>query len=169
MLRRTLAARITAIAFALVLAPALAPGAASAQSATRASSGCTYDTCALRVEPRFWTPNVLVRGHDGVVIGRLGAFGGGVDSLLAGPDSAAAYARQYVTAARTSNTLALLGGVAYVALLMHSDNLSNDLDGTDYALGLSGLGLVIAAVPFELRAGRSLARAIWFYNVALAR
>jgi hypothetical protein len=155
------------IAFALTLAAPLAAGAQS--SVARAPVGCTYETCALRVEPRFWGPNRLLRGREGVEVGKLGGFGGGVDTLLAGPDSAAAHARKYVTAARRSNTLGVLGAVAYVALLFHSDNFSDDLDNTDIALGITALGFSIAAIPFELHAKRSLSRAVWFYNAALAR
>jgi hypothetical protein len=158
--------RRIAIALALTLAAPLAVGAQS--SPARAPAGCTYETCALRVEPRFWGPNRLLRGREGVEVGKLGAFGGGVDTLLAGPDTAAALARDYVKAARRSNTLALLSGAAYVALLFHSDNF-DDVDNTDIALGITALGLSIAAIPFELRAKRSLARAVWFYNAALAR
>jgi hypothetical protein len=120
--------------FALIALAAL-PCAASAQ-AGRAPAGCTYETCALRVEPR---------------------------------DSAAANARRYVRAARTSNTLALLGAAAYVALLVHSNNTADDLDNTDIALGVTGLAFGIASIPFNLRAGQSLSRAVWFYNAALAR
>jgi hypothetical protein len=156
------------IAFALALT-LVAPLSAGAQSpAARTPVGCTYETCALRVEPRFWGPARLLRGREGVEVGKLGGFGGGVDTLLAGPDSAAAHAREYVTAARRSNTLGLLGGVAYVALLFHSDSF-DDVDNTDIALGITALGFSIASIPFELHAKRSLARAVWFYNAALAR
>ena len=157
--------RLATVAF---IALAALPCAAGAQ-AGRAPAGCTYETCALRVEPRFWGPSRLLRGREGVDVGKLGAFGGGVDSLLAGPDSAAAYARRYVRAARTSNTLALLSAAAYVALLVHSDNTRDDFDNTDIALGVTGLAFGIAAIPFNLRAGQSLSRAVWFYNAAFAR
>lgn len=153
--------------FALVALAAL-PCAARAQAA-RAAAGCTYETCALRVEPRFWGPPRLLRGRESVEVGKLGAFGGGVDSLLVGPDSAAASARRYVRAARTSNTLALLGAAAYVALLVHSDNTRKDFDNTDIALGVSGLAFGIASIPFHLRAEHNLSRAVWLYNAALAR
>lgn len=156
------------IRLAALIALAIVPLAANAQpSASRAPAGCTYETCALRVEPRFWTPSVLLRGREGTEIGRLGAFGGGVDSLLAGPDSAATYARRYVKAARTSSTLALLGTAAVVAMFIHWDE--DDPDATDVALGLTGLGLGIAAIPFNLHAGHSLSRSVWFYNAQFAR
>jgi len=151
-----------------VVALAALPCSADAQAA-RTPVGCTYETCALRVEPRFWTPPRLLRGRHGVEVGKLGAFGGGVDTLLAGPDSAVAYTRRYVSAARTSNTLALVSAVAYVALIVHNDNFSDDWDSTDTALGVTGLAFGIAAIPFGLRAHQSLSRAVWFYNAQFAR
>lgn len=156
----------------LVITAALAfavPPVASAQSAVaRAPAGCTYETCALRVEPHFLTPSRLLRGREGVEIGRLGAFGGGVDSLLAGPDSAASYAHRYVTATRRANGLALLGAVAWVVALSRTDNLL-DADPTTAGIALTGVGLSIASIPFALHAQRSLSRSVWFYNAALAR
>ena len=151
-----------------LFALAALPYSAAAQ-ATRAPVGCTYEACALRVEPRFFSAPKLLRGRTGVEVGKLGAFGGGVDTLLAGPDSAVAYTRRYVTAARTSNTLALIGAAAYVALLVHNDNFNNDWKSTDTALGITGLAFGIAAIPFGLRAHQSLSRAVWFYNAQFAR
>lgn len=157
--------RIRILALAMLAA---APLTATAQSATRAPSGCTYETCALRVEQRFWTPSRLVRGRDGVEVGKLGGFGGGVDSLLAGPDTAAMYARRYVKAARTSNALALLGTAAVVAMFIHMDD-GHDPDGTDIALGVTGVAFGIAAIPIRLHATQSLSRSVWFYNAQFAR
>jgi hypothetical protein len=154
------------IAFALTFAAPLVAGAQS--SATRAPAGCTYETCALRVEARFWMPSRLLRGRDGVEIGKLGAFGGGVDTLLAGPDSAAAHARRYVTATRRANGLALLGAVAYVVALARTDNLL-DADPTTAGIALTGLGLSIASIPFALHAQRSLSRSVWFYDAQFAK
>jgi hypothetical protein len=143
--------------------------AAQQPVAATAPAGCTYATCALRVEPRFWVPARLVRGAAGVEVGRLGGFGGGVDTLLAGPDSAAAYARGYVKAARTSSVLGLAGAVAYVVVLWRTDNFRDDIDNTSVAAGLAGVGFAIASIPFVLRAQRDLSRAVWWYNAALPR
>lgn len=150
-----------------IVALVAVPCSSDAQ-ASRAPAGCTYETCALRVEPRFWGPPRLLRGRDGVEIGKLGAFGGGVDTLLVGPDSAASYARRYVKSARTANTLALIGAAASVALLVHNNSF-NEWDNTDTALGVTGLAFGIASLPFAHHAQRSLSRAVWFYNAALAR
>ena len=108
----------------------------------------------------------MLRGRAGEEVGHLGAFGGDVNTLLAGPDSAAAYGRLYVTNVRKASTLGLLGAVAYVAVLVRSDNL-RDVDDTSFAVGLTGAALAVASIPFTLRAQRSLSRAVWFYNGAL--
>lgn len=147
-----------------------APLAARAQvSAARAAAGCTYETCALRVEPRFFSPPLLLRGRDGVEVGRLGAFGGGVDSLLAGPDSAAAHARRYVGEIRTANTLSLLSAVAFVVVATRTNWFRDDASDGDVAVGVTGTVLGLASIPFRVHAVQNLSRAVWFYNAALAR
>jgi hypothetical protein len=159
------------IALLVGLAAALMPSAAPAQNvaAVRAPSGCTYERCALRVEEAFFSAPRLLRGRTGVEVGRLSAFGGGVDTLLAGPDSAAVYGRRYVTAIRHSTVLGLLGAAAYVVVLVRSDDFRNDLDDGSIAVAVAGTGFAIASIPFTLHAKRSLSRAVWFYNAALAR
>ena len=152
---------------ALVLAALLTPMAMSAQAGpVRAPSACTYDTCAVRVEPAFFSAPKLLRGRAGEEIGRLGGFGGGVDSLLAGPDSAAAYARRYVTNTKRSAILGLLGTVAFVVALARDDHLA-DADPTTATIALTGTAFAVASIPFSLRASRSLSRAVWWYNSAL--
>jgi len=148
---------------------AFAPLAANAQSASRAPSGCTYETCALRVEPRFFSVPKLLRGREGVEVGKLGGFGGGVDSLLAGPDSAAAHARHYVGAIRTANSLSLLSAVAFVVVATRTDWFRDNASDGDVAIGVTGTVLGLASIPFRLRAEQNLSRAVWFYNAALAR
>ena len=155
------------IAVALTLA---VPVAVRAQSSTASAPvGCTYETCALRVEPRFWGPQRLLRGREGVEIGKLGGFGGGVDTLLAGPDSAAAYARRYVNAARATNTLSLLSAVAFVVVATRTDWFRDDASDGEVAIGITGVALALVAIPFRVRAEQSLSRSVWFYNAAFAR
>jgi hypothetical protein len=154
---------------AFLLAALVAPASVSAQAGpARVPLGCTYETCALRVEPGgFLSGPKLLRGRTGERIGSLGMFGGGVDTLLAGPDSAAAYARRYVSNMRTSSTFALLGGIAYVVASVRSNGF-RDTDDTDVAIGLTAAGLSIVSIPFTMRAARDLSRSIWFYNSAIA-
>jgi hypothetical protein len=137
--------------------------------AARASVGCTYATCALRIEPSAWSGPRLLRGQSGEDVGRLGFFGQGVDPLLQGPDSAANYARQYVHASKVSATLGLLGFAAYVVTAVRTDNFRDHLDDATFATAIGGGGLAIASLPYTLRAQRSLSRAVWWYNAALPR
>jgi hypothetical protein len=149
-----------------MLVALVAPASAFAQGPARAPSACTYETCALRLESSYFGPPKLLRGRAGEEVGRLGLFGGNVDTLLAGPDSASAYARRYLTNTRRGTTLGLIGTVAAIAAIVSSDNY-RDPDGTTVALALTGVGFAIAAIPFEVRATRSLSRAIWYYNSVL--
>jgi hypothetical protein len=154
----------------ITLLAAFTPLAAHAQSTvTRAAVGCTYETCALRVEPAFFGAPRLLRGREGVVVGRLGGFGGGVDTLLAGPDSAAAHTRRYVSNIRTANTLGFLSAVAFVVVVSRTDWFRDDAEDADVAIGVTGAVLALVSIPFRVNAERSLARAVWFYNAALAR
>ena len=144
-----------------------APASAWAQAgAAAAPVGCTYETCALRVEQSYLGAPKLLRGRAGEQVGALGMFGGGVDTLLAGPDSAAAYARRYVSNIRTSSTFGLLGTIAFVVASVQSDGF-RDTDDTAAAFALTGAGLTIVSIPFVVRATRSLSRAVWYYNSVL--
>jgi len=164
-------ARLTSILTTGLLAGLLPPLVAAAQAPLAAGVpvGCTYATCALRVEPAFFGPR-LVRGASGEVVSRLGGFGGGVDSLLAGPDSAAAYGREYVRASQISGALGLIGALAYVVTVVRSENSQYGLPSdADAATMIAGAGFLVASIPFGVRAQRSLSRAIWWYNAALPR
>lgn len=156
---------------ALVAAPlGAAPRAANAQAtAVRAPAGCTYETCALRVEPAILAAPRLLRGRAGIEVGRLGAFGGGVDTLLAGPELAATHARRYVTSIRTANTLGLLSAVAFVVVASRTNWFRHNGDATDRAIGIGGTALALVSIPFRVSAEQNLSRAVWFYNAALAR
>ncbi len=101
-------------------------------------------------------------------MGSLSAFGGGVDSLLAGPDSAAILARRYVNDTKRASVLGLFGTAAYVVLLVHSDNFRNDIDAVSGTAAVASVGFALATIPFTLRSLRNLSRAVWHYNAALA-
>ena len=130
---------------------------------------CTYETCALRVEQGFFSVN-LVRGEFGEKVSRLGGFGSGVDVLLAGPDSAARYARSYVSASRWSTGLTLLGGIAFGVALASMDDWNDSSFGSPRTVvALAATGIVVVSIPFTVKAQRSLSRAVWWYNEELAR
>ena len=148
---------------------AAAPLVAHAQSPARAAAGCTYETCALRVEPAFFTAPRLLRGRAGVEVGRLGGFGGGIDTLLAGPDLAALHAHRYQRDIRAANTLSLLSAVAFVVVVSRTDWFQHNGDDTDRAIGIGGTALAVASIPFRVNALRNLSRSVWFYNSQFAR
>ena len=164
--------RLVVAAF-LMSACASAP-VASAHAQAPSSPGipaeCTYATCALRVERGFLS-EYLVRGAAGERVGgNLGGFGGGMGPLLAGPDSAAKYARSYRSNKRTSATLGLLGAAAFVVAMARSDWFKeDDEDAVANAAAIASVGFAISTIPFTIRAQRDLSRGIWWYNAALRR
>lgn len=158
--------RVFSVAAVLLAA---VPFFASAQGDARTLSSCSYETCALRVEPAFFSGPRLLRGRVGVEVGRLGAFGGGVDTLLAGPVPAATHTRRYVRDIRTANTLGLLSGIAFVVVASRTDWFRDNTSDGDVAIGLTGTALALVSIPFRLHAEQSLSRAVWFYNAALTR
>jgi len=154
----------------VLVAFVVAPLAVDAQpSPARSAAACTYETCALRVEPAFFSGPRLLRGRAGVEVSRLGAFGGGVDTLIAGPDLAALHTRRYVRDIRTANTLGLLSAVAFVVVASRTDWFRDDATDGEVAIGLTGTALALVSIPFRLNAQQNLSRAVWFYNAALAR
>ena len=154
----------------LVAALAFAPLTAGAQSSVaRAPSGCTYDTCALRVEPAILSAPRLLRGRAGLEVGSLGAFGGGVDTLLAGPEQTVLHTHRYVRQIRAANALGLLSAVAFVVVASRTDWFRDDASDGEVALGITGAALALVSIPFRVSAERNLSRAVWFYNAAFAR
>lgn len=152
------------------LAVTRAAGAQAPVGPTAIPASCTYATCALRVENGFLSSG-LVRGASGERVGgRLSAFGGGIEPLLAGPDSAQTYARAYVRDTRRGATLGLLGSIAAIALFVRTEGrTSGDVDDTSTALAAASVGFAVAAIPFMIRAQRDLSRSVWWYNSALPR
>jgi len=158
------------IRLAALVALVAAPLVVGAQpSPARSVAACSYDTCALRVEPGFLSAPRLLRGRAGVDVGRLGAFGGGVDTLLSGPELAAMHTRRYVREIRTANALGLLSAVAFVVVGTRTDWFRDHASDGEVAIGLTGTALALVSIPFQLHAKQDLSRAVWFYNAGLAR
>src|ERR1044071_4265448 len=73
---------------------------------------CSYADCALRFEPGNWGMR-LVRGAAGRPVGWIRPFNkSAIDTLLAGPDSAAANARRYVSERKKSDAYGLVGAAS---------------------------------------------------------
>ena len=159
-----------ALLIAIMLACSV-PVEASAQSptASAASAGCTYATCALRVERSLFAER-LVRGATEERVSTLGVFGSGVEVLTSGSDSAAVHAQSYVWNVKRS---ALIGGAGAVALgivFSHTNGFQGGQFSNGYVITtIAGAIATVVSVPFALRAPRELSRAIWWYNSALPR
>ena len=149
----------------LVLAyAALQPATVRAQVPQGApDTACTYSRCALRIEHRLLSTRV-VRGASGESVGRLGWFGGGVDVLLAGRDSAAHYARQYRSKRTTADALTATSIALALISVTQNDSFA---DGAPFLI--AGTTLELIALPFWLGARRSLERSVWWYNRDLPR
>jgi hypothetical protein len=165
--------RATTLLLTAAFAAALAQTAASQgvrDAATGYPAGCTYQTCALRLEPSFLTGERVVRGASGEAVGgRAGMFGRGVHPLLTGPDSAARYARDYVRATDWANILGIPGAVALTYGLIQSRNGGEGARDAAAVTAVVGAAFVVASIPFAFNARRSLSRSIWWYNAGLPR
>jgi len=131
-----------------------------------AEVSCAYVDCALRLEPTTFGRR-LVRGASGQVVGGFGFFhSSAIDSLLAGPDSAAANARRYKSEQHTGDLYffagltAILGSAAYYS--SHQDGVGFELAGVT-----AGWILSIPANRHYRRSELHLSRAVWWYNATL--
>ena len=152
---------------AILLASASA-ARSSAQSPTTAAAaaGCTYATCALRVERSLFAER-LVRGATAKPVSTLGVFGGGVEVLMSGSDSAAVHAQSYVWNAKRSAIFGGAGAIALATVLPHTQ--SGGLTNADVVTAIVGAVAAGVSVPYALRARSELSRAVWWYNGALPR
>jgi hypothetical protein len=128
---------------------------------------CTYALCAFRVEPGLLGPR-LVRGTNGASV-RLGTWGSGVARLAGRSDSATVYAARYVRATRQSSVLGVLGTIGYATVLVRTHVWRDRINNGDAIIAVAGGGLLLATVPFGVRAQRNLSRAVWWYNATLPR
>jgi len=145
------------------------PASAQAPRTVAATVGCTYATCALRIERSLFAER-LVRGETGERVGTLGLFGGGVDVLLGGSDSATVHAQAYVWNEKRSALLGGAGSVTLGVVFASTHGYSGGhVTNADAVAAVAGLVALVSSVPFELRARRELARAIWWYNGSLPR
>lgn len=153
----------------LVASPLLVAAArpALAQAAQPPLASCTYDECALRVEPGgFLSGPLLLRGAGATLVARGGVFGFDLPWVVQESDSAVRYARQYRVSQRRSGTAALLGTAATVTAVVVGYT-GDAHDATPYSIAATAFGLYAG---YEgARALRALARGVWWYNRALPR
>lgn len=158
-------ARVASLAL-LTFALAAAPLAAQ-PTPTPPIDGCSYDSCALRVEPGgFFTRPVLLRGVDGERVGRFGMRSPDLAALVAGSDSAVAHARAARPHQLRGGVARLLGTIAGVAAFVIGRNDANSDNVWPLSLAAAGLG-VYAGYEGRL-AQREVARSVWWYNQRVA-
>lgn len=137
---------------------------AQAAPTPAAAANCGYSECAVRFEGHR-----LVRGVSGRPAGSIGLFhSSAIDTLLAGPDSAAVNARTYVSENRKSAVYALIGLAAFVATKVHVD-AEDDVAAIDFV----GFGAAIVSAMLSGHhaqgAAKGLSRSVWWYNSAYGR
>ena len=128
---------------------------------------CTYDTCALRIEPGFFGRSI-VRGpvEASESIGRVGLFGSDLSSIVEPVPRAFDHARS-ADRSRRLGLVALAGAVAASIYAAPSEDRSQD-DSRVIVGSLVSLGLPVTAGVLGVRAERPQARAVWEYNRSMA-
>lgn len=154
-----------ALATALAAAPAARAQGVPARTGP-ATESCSYDACALRVEPGgFFSRPVLLRGVSAERVQRAGFRGFDLQGVVQGSDSAVRYARDY----RASQTRASAAGLVGTALAVTALIISQSDDDTPvmpYSIGASVVGVYAG---FEARrALGALSRALWWHNRQVA-
>ncbi|HSJ26180.1 MAG TPA: hypothetical protein VK929_15990 [Longimicrobiales bacterium] len=138
---------------------AVAPRPASGQAT------CTYDTCALRIQPpTLTTPLMLVRGVEGEEVIKLGLLEPEVAPFVALSDTAAALARIYDVQYDRGYILNMAGTVIAIGAPILLQGTMQKLAFTGAGVGLSFYGGVLMN-----RANDALNRALWWYNRELPR
>lgn len=131
------------------------------------TTACTYNTCALRVEPSFWGAGI-VRGVEGERVARIGFLGTRprLSQVVAGSEPAVEQARIYERQV-PRGTLLLLAGTA---LLLVPDLTESRLsDEAQIVSTFGGVGLTLWGSATLADAQRALSRALWWYNGQLPR
>jgi hypothetical protein len=126
---------------------------------------CSYDACALRVEPGgFFSRPTLVRGLAAERVARAGFRGFDLQPIVQGADSAVHYARAY----RASQTRASISGLTATLLGITAAIVSQSSDDSavPYTVAASVVGVYTG---YEVRRslGR-LSRSLWWYNQRVA-
>jgi hypothetical protein len=148
---------------------ALLPSRTPAQPTPRPAA-CTYQTCALRVEPG-WLGRRIVRGQAGELVANVGLFGPSVVDIVQGSDSATHYAGIYERDHRVATVLIPVGAVLAAIPLVRARPLSGEshsFTGGDWTLLGSGILLELIGGGLALHGDRALSRSLWWYNGTLA-
>lgn len=143
-------------------APAAQPVATPASAARPA--GCTYDACALRIEPGLFSRDIL-QGVNAARVGRFGIIDSDLGEAVEGAEYAVEQARVYDRHHRT----ALLAAIASTALIILSvpEGPIGGSDAVHTGLLIGGLGVGIVGLNAQVQSERAISRAVWEYNRVL--
>lgn len=140
------------------------PSVAHGQAGTQGNLGCdVYDSCALRVQHRFFSDRV-VRGTEGIQVARIGFGTPPLEELFSRSDSAAVSFDQFRTDHSRSVWLTVLGGIEFIGGLVAE---SQGYDDLAVGLSISGIMIEVAATIFRTKANEHLSNSIWWYNRSL--
>lgn len=131
-----------------------------------------YDAQALRVESRD-ADRVVVRGRDGIVLGKLSGFRGGLDlsAVVAPSPNAVREARDFSKSYRRGSWAVFAGVTAMSAgvLVMGINDVDPAILGSVKAASLGGFVLAVYGATQLNKAYTALSRSIWWYNRDLGR
>ncbi|MEO6331577.1 MAG: hypothetical protein ABIV11_04585 [Gemmatimonadaceae bacterium] len=148
----------------------LIAGLAICSTAVAGQVACTYDECALRLEPA-WFGETIVRGQRGVKVGTVSAFGGPrLGHIIQLPDSARMYIEKYDRNYTPGALISTLGGIAATVswfVAAANEGTGERRNWTIIALAATGVSWY-GARRLEV-AQRALSRGIWWYNRDLPR
>ena len=128
----------------------------------QADAAHSYDTNALRVESRFGDFRI-VRGVDGVVVGRLGTFSRlDLTKVVAPSENALTEAREFNRNYGPGTLASAIGAIALRVSLAVASN--NDASWGLISAEVAGSGLLLYGGIRLNRAFNALSRSIWWYN-----
>lgn len=130
-----------------------------------------YDTQALRVESR-WGNHVLIRGRDGIVVGKIGGFRGlDLAAAVDGSPKAVSEAQEFNRSSRRGSIVLALGLVAWGVGggVARMDGIDANVAIPAWTAVAAGTVLMVYGGVQLNKAASALARSIWWYNRDYAR
>jgi hypothetical protein len=135
-------------------------------------TGCTYDSCAIRLDNGFFSGPTVRVGLDGQPA-RMGAFGGQLAKMVLRVPAAQLEARAGRANAIKSFAASMVSTAGVLALVYGGKGIrAIGSAGSESrlwtAVGVSAVGGTVAAVQ-NVYAARHYSRAVWLYNREIPR
>jgi hypothetical protein len=136
---------------------------------TATLTGCTYDSCAIRLDRGIFGGPTIRIGLEGTPV-RMGSFGGQLAKVVLRVPAAEREARAGRANAIRSYAASTLSAVAALTLAFGGSRLGGAGSESRIwtAVGVSALGGTVASVQ-NVYAGRHYSRAVWLYNREIPR